>query len=339
SIRARQDVATVKEYLGNRHKLYRAGISFLLRAEDMDSLKRKRVALTTALLGAGLQPVRPEFDVGPLNSWLRALPMCFDPDTDRKQWYTRLMWVQHLAGLLPVTGRETGTGHPGFSFFNRGGDVLTFDPLNKLDRTQNAHLLLFGPTGAGKSATLCSSLSQIMAVHRPRLFIAEAGNSFGLLADYFESLGLSVNKISVKPGTGVSLPPFADAHHLVAQGQTLQDVDEQTLPDIDDDTQDESEEQRDILGEMEISARMMITGGDPKEETALKRADRAMIREALLMATHATYREGRQMLPVDLQSALWEISRDSQRNELRRTKAAEMAEALGMFTQPGSFEA
>ncbi|WP_309187483.1 conjugative transfer ATPase, partial [Escherichia marmotae] len=62
SIRARQDVATVKEYLGNRHKLYRAGISFLLRAEDMDSLKRKRVALTTALLGAGLQPVRPEFD-------------------------------------------------------------------------------------------------------------------------------------------------------------------------------------------------------------------------------------------------------------------------------------
>ncbi|MCT8916447.1 conjugative transfer ATPase [Escherichia coli] len=337
SLRARQDVATVKEYLGNRHKLYRAGLSFLLRAEDMDSLKRKRVALTTALLGAGLQPVRPEFDVGPLNSWLRALPMCFDPDTDRKQWYTRLMWVQHLAGLLPVTGRETGTGHPGFSFFNRGGDVLTFDPLNKLDRTQNAHLLLFGPTGAGKSATLCAVLSQMMAVHRPRLFIAEAGNSFGLLADYFESLGLSVNKISVKPGSGVSLPPFADAYKLVEEGQTLQDVDEQALPEIDEG--DEEEDQRDILGEMEISARMMITGGDPKEEAALKRADRAMIREALLIATHTTYREGRQMLPADLQTALWEISRDSQRNEVRRVKAAEMAEALGMFTQPGSFEA
>ncbi|ENL7412908.1 conjugative transfer ATPase [Escherichia coli] len=339
SLRAREDVATVKKYLGNRHKLYRAGITFLLRAEDMESLKRRRVELTTVLLGAGLQPVRPEFDVGPLNSWLRALPMCFDPDTDKKQWYTRLMWVQHLAGLLPVTGRETGTGHPGFSFFNRGGDVLTFDPLNKLDRTQNAHLLLFGPTGAGKSATLCGSLSQIMAVHRPRLFIAEAGNSFGLLADYFESLGLSVNKISVKPGTGVCLPPFADAHQLVEQGETLQSVDEHSLPDLDEDEGDEEEEKRDILGEMEISARMMITGGDPKEEAALKRADRAMIREALLMATHTTYREGRQMLPVDLQSALWEISRDTQRNDVRRAKAAEMAESLGMFIQPGSFEA
>lgn len=119
---------------------------------------------------------------------------------------------------MPVTGRETGTGHPGFSFFNRGGDTLTFDPLNKLDRTQNAHLLLFGPTGAGKSATLCAALSQLMAVHRPRLFIAEAGNSFGLLADFFDSLGLTVNKISVKPGSGVSLPPFADAHKLVEEG-------------------------------------------------------------------------------------------------------------------------
>ncbi|ENK9272219.1 conjugative transfer ATPase [Escherichia coli] len=336
SIRARQDVKVVKELLGNRHKLYRAGITFLLRAGDMDSLKRKRVELTTVLLGAGLQPVRPEFDVGPLNSWLRALPMCFDPDMDRKQWYTRLMWVQHLAGLLPVTGRETGTGHPGFSFFNRGGDVLTFDPLNKLDRTQNAHLLLFGPTGAGKSATLCASLSQVMAVHRPRLFIAEAGNSFGLLADYFESLGLSVNKISVKPGSGVTLPPFADAHKLVEKGQTLQSVDEHSLPDLDG---DEEEEKRDILGEMEISARMMITGGDPKEEASLKRADRAMIREALLMATHATYREGRQMLPEDLQVALREISCDAGRNEVRRAKAAEMAESLGMFTQKGSFEA
>ncbi len=336
SIRARQDVKVVKELLGNRHKLYRAGITFLLRAGDMDSLKRKRVELTTVLLGAGLQPVRPEFDVGPLNSWLRALPMCFDPDMDRKQWHTRLMWVQHLAGLLPVTGRETGTGHPGFSFFNRGGDVLTFDPLNKLDRTQNAHLLLFGPTGAGKSATLCASLSQVMAVHRPRLFIAEAGNSFGLLADYFESLGLSVNKISVKPGSGVTLPPFADAHKLVEEGQTLQSVDEHSLPDLDG---DEEEEKRDILGEMEISARMMITGGDPKEEASLKRADRAMIREALLMATHATYREGRQMLPEDLQVALREISCDAGRNEVRLAKAAEMAESLGMFTQKGSFEA
>ena len=73
--RVRQDVAQVREYLGNRHKLYRAGITFLLRAGDLTTLNHKRVDLTNVLLGAGLQPVRPEFDVAPLNTYLRALPM------------------------------------------------------------------------------------------------------------------------------------------------------------------------------------------------------------------------------------------------------------------------
>ncbi|MBV6695163.1 conjugative transfer ATPase [Serratia quinivorans] len=340
--RVRQDVAQVKEYLGNRHKLYRAGITFLLRAGDMTTLNHKRVDLTNVLLGAGLQPVRPEFDVAPLNTYLRALPMCFNPETDKKHWYTRLTWVQHLAGLLPVTGRETGTGNPGMSFFNRGGDTLTVDPLNKHDRSQNAHMLYFGPTGAGKSATLCATLSQLMAIHRPRLFIAEAGNSFGLLADYFESQGLSVNKVSIKPGSGVSLPPFSYAHKLVEDALTTLALDENDLPDIDADDDEEDDDKRDYLGEMEISARMMITGGDAKEEHELKRADRAMIREALLIAARQTYDEGRQMLPADLQKALYTLSKDEGsdiRNEQRRAKAAEMAEALGMFTQAGSFEA
>ncbi|WP_260629183.1 conjugative transfer ATPase [Serratia liquefaciens] len=339
--RVRQDVAQVKEYLGNRHKLYRAGITFLLRAGDLTTLNHKRVDLTNVLLGAGLQPVRPEFDVAPLNTYLRALPMCFNPETDKKHWYTRLTWVQHLAGLLPVTGRETGTGNPGMSFFNRGGDTLTVDPLNKHDRSQNAHMLYFGPTGAGKSATLCATLSQLMAIHRPRLFIAEAGNSFGLLADYFESQGLSVNKVSIKPGSGVSLPPFSYAHKLVEDALTTLALDENDLPDIDADD-DDDDDKRDYLGEMEISARMMITGGDAKEEHELKRADRAMIREALLVAARQTYDEGRQMLPADLQKALYTLSKDEGsdiRNEQRRAKAAEMAESLGMFTQAGSFEA
>ncbi|NLU16955.1 MAG: conjugative transfer ATPase [Serratia liquefaciens] len=337
--RVRQDVAQVKEYLGNRHKLYRAGITFLLRAGDLTTLNHKRVELTNVLLGAGLQPVRSEFDVAPLNTYLRALPMCFNPETDKKHWYTRLTWVQHLAGLLPVTGRETGTGNPGLSFFNRGGDILTVDPLNKHDRSQNAHMLYFGPTGAGKSATLCATLTQTMAVHRPRLFVAEAGNSFGLLADYFESQGLTVNKVSIKPGSGVSLPPFSFAHKLIEELSSLE-LDESELRDIDAD--DDDEDKRDYLGEMEISARMMSTGGDQKEEAELKRADRAMIREALLMAAKSAFDEQRQMLPSDLQNALYAISNDTaneKRNPQRRAKAAEMAEALGMFTQAGSFEA
>ncbi|WP_368938551.1 conjugative transfer ATPase, partial [Morganella morganii] len=196
SARVRADAETAKSYLGERHKLWRGSMTFYLSASSLQQLNRQRREMTAVLLNAGLQPVRPEYDVAPLNGWLRALPMCFDPARDKKHWYTRLMFVQHLANMLPVFGRDSGTGHPGFTFFNRGGAPLTFDPLNSADRSKNAHLVLFGPTGSGKSATLNSLFAQLMAVHRPRLFIAEAGNSFGLFADYCAALELTVHKIS-----------------------------------------------------------------------------------------------------------------------------------------------
>ncbi|SFN78685.1 conjugative transfer ATPase [Xenorhabdus japonica] len=335
SARVRQDVLEVKELLGRRHKLYRSALTFLVRGKDLGNLNQRVHQLSSTLLSAGLQPVRPEFSVSPLNTYLRALPMGFNPQKDKKHWFTRLSWVQHLAGLLPVTGRSTGTGHPGFSFFNRGEAPLTFDPMNKQDRTQNAHLLLFGPTGAGKSATLCASLVQLMAIHRPRLFIVEAGNSFGLLADYYESLGLTVNKIGIKPGCGVSLALFADAHQLLQLSPNKW----QDIPD--ESQEDENDEQRDILGEMEIAARLMITGGEKKEEERLTRSDRGLIREAIMMAAHTSFAEGRQMVASDLQNALYAIARNHQQDEHgqplitahRRARADEMAGAMSMFTQ------
>ena len=54
----------------------------------------------------------------------------------------------------------------------------------------------------------------VMAVHRPRVFIIEAGGSFSLLGQYFASLGLAVNQVTLRPGVDVSLPPFADALKL-----------------------------------------------------------------------------------------------------------------------------
>ncbi|EOX0650047.1 conjugative transfer ATPase [Morganella morganii] len=244
SVRVRADAETAKSYLGERHKLWRGSMTFYLSASSLQQLNRQQREMTAVLLNAGLQPVRPEYDVAPLNGWLRGLPMCFDPARDKKHWYTRLMFVQHLANMLPVFGRDSGTGHPGFTFFNRGGAPLTFDPQNSADRSKNAHLVLFGPTGSGKSATLNSLFAQLMAVHRPRLFIAEAGNSFGLFADYCAALELSVHKISIKPGCGISLVPFADAHKLAGMPQKSGELSDDIGAD------DAETEERDILGEL-----------------------------------------------------------------------------------------
>lgn len=320
----KKDCQEVRHWLKDGHKLYRSALAFYLSAPDNGELTRRVRSLNSLLLNAGMVPVQENDELAPLSSWLRWLPMCFDPARDKRQLYTRFSFVQHLANLLPLFGRESGTGHPGVSYFNRGGGMLCWDPLNREDRAQNGHLLLLGPTGAGKSATLNAKIAQLMALHRPRLFIVEAGNSFGLMADYAREHGLTVNKISLKPGSGITLPLFADAWKLAESGTSSAEPDDDTPEDADD-------EQRDLLGEMEITARLMITGGELKEDARLTRSDRALIREAILHAARLTAQEKRQTLTQDIRDALFTLAQDVVLPESRRNRLWEMGEAMNMF--------
>lgn len=161
-----------------------------------------------------------------------------------------------------------------------GAEPMVFDPLNPEDRKKNAHMLILGPTGAGKSALLVYLLMQMMTVYRPRMFIIKAGNSFGLLGRHLAAHDVAVNPVSLTPGADVSLPPFSDAIKLTDRGV----ADAVALDDneLDDDTEDDS---RDLLGEMEIAARIMITDGDAREDARMTRADRLLIRQGILKAT------------------------------------------------------
>ncbi|MGG8098671.1 conjugative transfer ATPase [Klebsiella aerogenes] len=320
----KKDCQEVRHWLKDGHKLYRSALAFYLSAPDNGELTRRVRSLNSLLLNAGMVPVQENDELAPLSSWLRWLPMCFDPARDKRQLYTRFSFVQHLANLLPLFGRESGTGHPGVSYFNRGGGMLCWDPLNREDRAQNGHLLLLGPTGAGKSATLNAKIAQLMALHRPRLFIVEAGNSFGLMADYAREHGLTVNKISLKPGSGITLPLFADAWKLAESDAPSAEPD-------DDDPEETDNEQRDLLGEMEITARLMITGGELKEDARLTRSDRALIREAILHAARLTAHEQRQTLTQDIRDALFALAQDAALPESRRNRLWEMGEAMNMF--------
>ncbi|MCL2897180.1 conjugative transfer ATPase [Brenneria tiliae] len=321
----KKDCRDVRQWLKTGHKMYRSTLAFYLSAPDVAALNRQSRELNSVLLNAGLVPVQNGDEVAPLSSYLRWLPMCFDPGRDKRHLHTRFNFVQHIANLLPVFGRETGTGHPGISYFNRGGAPLDFDPLNPADRAKNAHLLLLGPTGAGKSATLNGKIAQLMALHRPRLFIVEAGNSFGLMADYARRHGLTVNKISLRPGSGITLPVFADAWRLSEQDISAD------LPDSDEEEKQDDDDQRDILGEMEITARLMITGGEAREDARLTRPDRAMIRQAIINAATTCHPGGRQTLTQDVRDALFDLSRDATLPEPRRNRAYEMAESMNMF--------
>ncbi len=335
SEQALKDVHEARSLIGSAHKLYRGTLAFYLHGRDESELDRRGLQLANVMLNAGLQPVREEDEVAPLNSYLRWLPCVYNPGVDRRQWYTQLMFAQHAANLAPVWGRSQGTGHPGITFFNRGGGVITFDPFNRLDRQMNAHLFLFGPTGSGKSATLNNILNQVAAIYRPRIFIVEAGNSFGLFGDFAKRLGLTVNRVKLAPGSGVSLAPFADAHRLIDTPSDVQTLDADALEEELSDQADanEADEQRDVLGELEITARLMITGGEDKEEARMTRADRSLIRQCILDAAQRCSAEKRTVLTRDVREALRERGRDSTLPEIRRSRLLEMADAMDMFCQ------
>lgn len=330
-----KDVHDARSLIGSSHKLYRGSLAFYLRGRDEAELDGRGLQLANVMLNAGLQPVREEDEVAPLNSYLRWLPCVYNPVLDRRQWYTQLMFAQHAANLAPVWGRSHGTGHPGITFFNRGGGTITFDPLNRLDRQMNAHLFLFGPTGSGKSATLNNILNQVAAIYRPRLFIVEAGNSFGLFGEFAERLGMTVNRVRLSPGAGVSLAPFADARRLVETPDDMQTLDADALDD-DQSTETatpEADEQRDLLGELEITARLMITGGEEREEARMTRADRSLIRQCILDATHRCVAEQRPVLTRDVRDSLRERAGAANLPETRRARLLEMAEAMDIFCQ------
>ncbi|MGR0116408.1 conjugative transfer ATPase [Ralstonia pseudosolanacearum] len=334
SEQTRQDVQQARSLIGSAHKLYRGAAAFYLRGHDLDELDARGLQLVNVMLNAGVQPVREEDEVAPLNSYLRWLPGVLDPSADKRQWYTQLMFAQHAANLAPVWGRSQGTGHPGITFFNRGGGPITFDPLNRLDRQMNAHLFLFGPTGSGKSATLNNILNQVTAIYRPRLFIVEAGNSFGLFGDFAARLGLSVHRVKLAPGSGVSLAPFTDAWRLVATPSRVQTLDADALDEAQpNEASHETDEQRDVLGELEITARLMITGGEDKEEARMTRADRSLVRQCILDAAQRCVADGRPVLTRDIRDALRERGGDATLPEMRRARLLEMADAMTLFCQ------
>ena len=323
--------------------------------ESSEDLRKKVAAVTAQLTPSGLRFIRPGDDLTPLDAFLRGLPMCFDPAFDAKHMRrSRLVFMSQLAALLPVYGRHRGTGNPGMWFWNRGGEPVWIDPLNKRDRKKNAHKLVFGPTGAGKSATLNYECLMTMAVHRPRLFIVDAGASFGLLVDYFKTLGVTTHVVKLNQQGDVSLPPFVLAHRILddadvmasfnaAEAQAsavetgevvdrLVTMPEEVVPTAEGEPDDD--EKRDYLGEMLSSAILMITGGEPKEVEKLGRADRYLVSRALIRAAQASRAAGKpHPLAHDVAVKLMDMRNDSNLSAARQGRAEEMGQAMLAFTQ------
>lgn len=333
---AAEEADIAQQHLVRSNKLYPIQMAVFIRGKNKREVLERERLVYSQLLSANLHPIAERSDLVRQDSYIRNLPMNYDPTHDKKNSHrSMLAYSSQIASLLPIYGRARGTGNPGWSFFNRGGEPVTVDPLNSKDRSKNAHALIIGPTGAGKSATLVYLIQQALAIYRPRIFVIEAGNSFGLLGDYLQEHDVSVNKISLNKSANVSLPPFALAQQLLDEKKSIGlELSLSAEPDAIEeneslDSTDEEDDDRDLLGEMEIAARIMITGGDPKEAAALMRPDRTLIRKAILAAAEYSREQGRtQTLTEDVVYGL----RNLDGLEGKRKERAElMADGMELF--------
>ncbi len=333
---AGHDADAAQMQIAKGNKLFPVQLAFYVRGETLTDLHRHVNSLHALLLSHQIQPIRETDDVLALDSYVRNLPMNYQHQFDQRiARRSRLVFSNHAANLMPLYGRSVGTGNPGILMYNRGAEPMTFDPLNAEDRKKNAHLLLIGPTGSGKSATLVYLILQMLAIYRPRVFIIEVGGSFELLGKYLAAHQVSVNQVTLTPATDISLPPFSDALTLLdevkarQQDRHLKSTERLLEEDLDDQDDASDDSNRDRLGEMEIAARIMITGGDPREDNRLTRPDRLLIRQAILLAAQQVKDQQReQVLTEDVVAALRQLP---DLTENRRERAQEMADAMALF--------
>ena len=352
---AREDCAKAKRAIEQGNYFFPTVMGIYLRGNDLTDLYDKETEVETLLSSNGLHTLSGDVELAPIDSYLHYLPMCYSYEFDKNRTLrSRYLSGMQLSQLLPLYGRERGTGNPAITFYNRVGEPLTFDPLNPIDKDFNSHMVILGTTGSGKSATCVSLLMQMMAAHRPRIVIIDVGNSYKLLGDYFQSLGLSVNRVEISFNYPTSLNPFADSSKMLAQlrakgdhplrdifeaeekilAKELEALNQEAQPD-----EREVQENRDYLGEMMLAAQLMITGGEPKEEEAITREDRFWILKAVVTAARSAEKGGHdQMIANDLIKAFQllaeELEKTNKRLEAYLVKRLrQMAANLSLFCQ------
>ena len=210
-----------------------------------------------------------------------------------------------------------------FYTFNRGAEPLAYDPLHSHDRRKNAHSLILGPTGSGKTSLLIYQLLHLLAVRRPRLYLITALPTFGLFADYCQSLGLTVAQTLDRSGR---------SSHIAAIYRSFETVD--IRAGVGPGRRYCQLVSRDILGDMEIQAKLMITGGEQAEVDRLRRDDQELIRSALVEAGRTTPPD-RQTMISDVVAAL-NAAAGGKLGEMaipqqRRKSAARMASAMNLL--------
>lgn len=336
--RAKKQAEQALDLVSSGELMYRMTHGIYLKADTLDRLDTITNEVT-AIVRSKFDAIEPQEDPTSIDSYRHNLPMCYDPIHAKRALRGRLTYARHIARLMPLFGHSRGSGNYGLMYFNRIGEILAFDPLNKKDRTKTAHVLMFGPTGAGKSATLNYNQMFKMATRRPRMFMIEAGNSFGLLAQDFERHGLKVEHIRFKKSADISIPPFANAILALEEEEKNSRYSDPDYEPTDEEIEDDSnEDERDYMGEMVESLKLMVTSADIDQMRRFTPQDRRLMTDSIFNAARTVRERDKDLQAEEIQVITSDVADEMRKlvggeglSEARRDRIKELADSLDNF--------
>lgn len=314
-----------RQRLENREFIFYTQIGVYLSANSVTELNDKTYMAMDVIKGTRvLSFIRPEHDLLSPDSFKSALPFVYDFEHDRKNSNrARMTYLSQLAAILPVYGVGKGSNNPCYVMYKRSGEPFMYNPYLKSDRVRVAHQVVFGPTGAGKSATMINLALMSIAVNNPRMFILDKGNSFGLLADYAESLGKKVRRYTFNANSKDTFPPFFETEKALEENNDK-------LTDV---SGPEDDEKRSYIAEMLNSLKIMVTGGNAKNVDAMEQADINFLQKSLIAALESAVAKGaKHAIISDVHEQMMKLSTEELLEPLQ-LRFRTMADALELWTQ------
>ncbi len=348
--------------LANGNMLFRSSEALYIRAATHEELEENERNIRALLVSSGLTTVKTEEELYPLDVYLRYLPFNFSYKFDKKHSFrSTYKYADDIARLLPVYGRSKGDGmNPLFIGYNRGGEPFIFDPTSTDFKQSNSHMFIPGTTGAGKSVTLNSLIMSLSAVFNPRIIAIEVGGSFDLTTKLLKAYGRDVKTLKFSRKEPIVLNPYAEAYkalemvekeealleQLAIKDKPVNEVEEELLENkakhIEEELKaleqslsndpDEAKEDRDILTEMMLATRVMVTGGDDRENEKITRSDMMLIMQTLIHSMKKCRDAGvPQMLVQHVAESFNELS-DKTDNPIEQSRLREFSRNLATYT-------
>lgn len=285
-----QAVAAKNECLRNGQRIFYTQIGAFVSAPDLNTLLDRTTIASDILTTSGaLSFVKPDYDLISQDTFVRSLPFVYDFKHDRKNALrARMTYLSQLASTLPLFGSGRGSENICYLSYKRSGEPFTCNPFLKSDRMRVAHQVIFGPTGSGKSATMVYKAMMSMAVNGCRQFILDKGNSFGLLADFYEAHGKKVRRLTFNAASKDTFPPFFETLAALREADNETNLQDETNPSSTED----DEETRSYLSEMLNILKIMVTGGKQNEAERLKQADISFLQSCLIDGLRASVAKG-----------------------------------------------